>query len=254
MLSLNMNRKKIIGLQVSTLPYDLTVSKIVNLAKTKTPSYVCFANVHMAIEAYDDKIFQDQVNKANIVCADGSPLTRAIILLYGRVINRVAGMDMLPSLIHQAANESLNVFFFGTTDEILDKVKERAVGEFPHLSVVGTFSPPFKENMSSEEKQEQIDLINNSGANMVFVALGCPKQEKWMAENSPKINAVLLGVGGAFPTYANIQKRAPRLIRVLSLEWVFRLIQEPGRLLKRYLYTNSKFLALFIVQFFSKKR
>jgi len=227
--------------------YIKTKQTILNWAKSRKSAYVCFANVHMTIEAYDDPKFAEVVNGADLVCADGMPLAKAVKLLYGQKIDRVAGMDMFPDLVQAAHEEKLSIFLFGTTEYILQKIVEKINSEFPDAKIVGAVSPPFR-TLSKEEEEGYIQQINDSGANMVFVALGCPKQEKWMAEHSKKINAVLLGVGGAFPVFVNEQRRAPKWMRKISLEWVYRLIQDPKRLFKRYLYTNSKFLYLLCLQ------
>ncbi len=246
-----MNSVKIVGLNISTISFQESLKLIIEKAKSKTSSYFCFANVHMAIEAYDDSSFQENVNDANLVCADGMPLVKAAKWLAGNNIERVAGMDMMPQLIQAASTNNLKVFFFGTTEEVLQKIATKAKDEFPKIKIAGTFSPPFK-TLSKEEKQEHLEIINKSGADLVFVALGCPKQEKWMAENTKLINAPLLGVGGAFPVYVNMQKRAPLWIRNLSLEWLYRLLQDPKRLFKRYFYTNSKFILLLSKQILFK--
>jgi N-acetylglucosaminyldiphosphoundecaprenol N-acetyl-beta-D-mannosaminyltransferase len=242
---LYMSFQTIISLNISDLTYRETANKIIELATSRIPSYVCFANVHMTIEATDDTNFAQMVNNANLVCADGMPLVKAVKLKYSKTIERVAGMDMMPTLINMCEKNNLSVFFWGTTDEILEKIKQRIGVENPNLKISGMFSPPFKQ-LTGAEIQSHRKMINESGANMVFVALGCPKQEKWMAENSAQINAVLLGVGGAFPVYAGTQKRAPEWIRNISMEWFYRLIQDPKRLFKRYFYTNTKFLLLFL--------
>jgi N-acetylglucosaminyldiphosphoundecaprenol N-acetyl-beta-D-mannosaminyltransferase len=243
---------KIVSLHVSGLSYGATLRRIIQLAKSKKPSYCCFANVHMTIEAYDDASFAQAVNAADLVCADGMPLVTATRLLYKKEIERVAGMDMMPTAMEAAAKEGISVFFYGASRKVLDKMEERARKELPQLQIAGSFAPPFKQ-FSEQEKKEHLQLINDSGAGIVMVALGCPKQERWMAENSKHINAVLLGVGAAFSVYANMRKRAPEWIRNLSLEWLFRLFQDPLRLFKRYCYTNSKFIALFLKQYLGKK-
>lgn len=247
-----MAKNKIVSLNISDLSYQESLDQIVLWAKEKQKAYVCFANVHMTIEAYDDSSFADKVNGANMVCADGMPLVKAVGMRYKKKIDRVAGMDMMPSLIEAAAREGLSVFFFGTTDEVLQKIEQKAKSDFPNLKIAGSFSPPFKK-LSEEEKASHRELIIKSGAQLVFVALGCPKQEKWMAENSSYLNSVLLGVGGAFPVYVDIQKRAPEWIRSISMEWAYRFFQDPRRLFKRYFYTNSKFIYLFLAQLISRK-
>jgi N-acetylglucosaminyldiphosphoundecaprenol N-acetyl-beta-D-mannosaminyltransferase len=244
--------KKIISLNISQLSYSETTDEIMRLAKKKEPSYICFANVHMTIEAYDNSSFADIVNNANIVCADGMPIVFANKILYKNTIERVAGMDMVPTILKESEETKLSVFFYGTSSEILKATENKIQIEFPTLKVAGYFSPPFRE-ITENEKQEHIDIINKSSANIVFVALGCPKQEKWMAENSKFINATLLGIGGALPVFAGVQERAPEWMRKMSLEWFYRLYQDPKRLFKRYLYTNSKFIYLLIINFLWRK-
>lgn len=222
-------------------------------SKKRKSTYVCFANVHMTIEAVNHSEFADLVNGADMVCADGMPLAKAVKLIYGQKIDRVAGMDMFPDLIQAAHEEELSIFLYGTTERILQKINNKIKSDYPKAKVVGAISPPFR-SLSDKEEAEYIKQINDSGAKMVFVALGCPKQERWMAKHSKKINAVLLGVGGAFPVFVDEQKRAPEWMRKMSLEWLYRLIQDPKRLFKRYFYTNTKFLFLLGVQFLKGKR
>lgn len=246
-----MENNKVLSLSVSTLSFQETLAFILANGKLRKPSYCCFANVHMTIEAYDNTDFATQVNQADLVCADGMPLVKASKLLNNQHIERVAGMDMMPAVMEKAAQQNQSVFFFGTTDDVLTKIETEAKKRFPNLKIAGTFSPPFR-SLTNEEKQGQINLINSSDANLVMVALGCPKQEKWMAEHSKHINAVLLGVGGAFPVFAQLQSRAPKWIRSLSLEWLYRLSQDPKRLFKRYFYTNTKFIMLLAKHYFRK--
>jgi N-acetylglucosaminyldiphosphoundecaprenol N-acetyl-beta-D-mannosaminyltransferase len=241
-------RRRVLSLGISTHSYLGSLAKLLSWAEEGKSAYVCFANVHMTIEAYNDEDFSRQVNDADMVCADGMPLVKAIKLVYKQNIERVAGMDMMPSIISQAGKLNLSVYFYGSTNEILEKIVEKAKAEQPNLKVAGYYSPPFRP-LSQAEELEIAHRINNSGARIVFVALGCPNQEKWMARNSKDIKALLLGVGGAFPVYINEQKRAPKWIRDLSLEWMYRLVQDPKRLFKRYFYTNTKFLFLFLRQF-----
>jgi N-acetylglucosaminyldiphosphoundecaprenol N-acetyl-beta-D-mannosaminyltransferase len=243
-------KKRIISLQVDLIKYQDALDQIVNLAKGKLPSYVCFANVHMTIEAYRDEKFSFQVNKASLVLTDGMPLVIALKIFYGSKQERVAGMDALPSMMKLAETHQLKVYFFGSTTEQLNKIKEKAGNDFPKLDVAGAFSPPFGQSL---DDPNYIDAINRSNANLVFVALGCPKQEKWMATHSNKINAVLLGVGGAFSVYAGDSRRAPAWMRNNSLEWAYRLFQEPRRMWKRYLVTNTLFIYLLIKQLIQRK-
>jgi len=237
------NQFKVLSLSLNSYSYQEAKHHIIEWAKARKSAYVCFANVHMTIEAYDDLDFAEMVNGADMVCADGMPLSKAVKLIYDKKIERVAGMDMFPTLIEEAHKEKLNIFLFGSTDEVLAKIEKKIIEKFPSAKLVGAISPPFR-TLSETEEGEFIHQINASSANMVFVALGCPKQEKWMAKHSSKINAVLLGVGGAFPVFVEAEKRAPEWMRRMSLEWLYRLRQDPKRLFKRYFYTNTKFLYL----------
>ncbi len=246
---------KLISLDLSIISYENALTEILQLAHTHTPSYACFANAHMTIEAHDNPDFAKKVNKANFVFTDGKPLCLALKLKHNIIQPRIAGMDFMPDILQKANNETnnpqgnekykekLNVFLYGSTGEILGKITEKIKEKYPQINVCGSISPPFREILE-EEKQSYINQINKANTHLVFVALGCPKQEIWMSENSPQINAVLLGVGGAFPVFAQTQKRAPKILQKLALEWVFRLFQEPKRLFKRYFYTNLKFLKL----------
>lgn len=206
----------------------------------------------MIIEAHWDPKFAELVNNANLVTPDGMPLVKAMRLLYGVKQERVAGMDLLPELLKEAEKQDLSVFFYGGTKEMLDRTKEYVTTHYPSLEKHQYFSPPFRP-LTEEEEQEVMTKINDSGVNLVFVSLGCPKQEKWMASMKGKINACMIGIGGALPVMVGMQKRAPKWMQKLSLEWFYRLIQEPKRLFKRYAITNSLFLWLLLKQLLFNK-
>ncbi len=231
--------KKIISLNIDLISYQAALARIITLGKSKTQGYICFANVHMTIEAYENKAFASQVNNASLVLADGMPIVKSLKYIHGEIQDRVAGMDAFPDLLKLAEENAMKVFFFGSTPELLEKIKFKTAALFPNLKIAGSFSPPFDRSLDDES---YVDLIKASDANLVFIALGCPKQERWMAIHSHKINAPLLGVGGAFPVYAGLAKRAPYFLQRLSLEWLYRLLQEPRRLFKRYFKTNTLFL------------
>jgi N-acetylglucosaminyldiphosphoundecaprenol N-acetyl-beta-D-mannosaminyltransferase len=233
--------KKVVSLNIDLIDYKEAIDKIIVMGRNKRPGYACFANVHMAIEAYRDPKIADQVNSASFVFADGMPLVKSLKYLYGIKQDRIAGMDFMPDLIRESAISKLKIFFFGTTTDLLEKISVRVESEYPNAEIVGLLSPPFDKSLDDEL---YINTINASGANLVFVALGCPKQEKWMAKHSARIDAVLLGVGGAFPVYAGTASRAPLFMRKLALEWLYRLFQEPTRLFKRYFVTNTMFVYL----------
>lgn len=242
-----MKRNKIVSIEIDTGSYNSFVGRIIDLSKSGSSHYVCVANVHMNIEAHRDEEFARIVNNADIVSPDGKPLAIANRLLYGENQDRVAGMDLLPSLLKEAECHNLSVLFYGGTQEMLDKTKGFVESNYPSLKDHKYYSPPFRELKPKEEK-EIIDRINELNPNLIFVALGCPKQEKWMASIKGRVNACMIGIGGALPVMIGMQQRAPMWMQKLSLEWLFRLLQEPRRLFKRYLITNTLFIFLLINQ------
>jgi len=238
-----MKRKSVFNSRISVGRYQEFIHEIFSLVKYKVPSYVCFANVHMVVEGYKDSSFQKIMNNATIVAPDGKPIS--LFLKYFEKVeqDRVCGMDLLPDLLRQAEASGKSVYFYGTTPDLLSAIVEKAGKEFPALKISGYYSPPFR-NLSETENADIIEKIKATSPDLIFVSLGCPKQEKWMAENKDKIGACLLGVGQAFKVYAGMEKRLPKWMRDLSLEWLYRLYLEPERLWKRYLLTNSYFLFL----------
>ncbi|HSK11804.1 MAG TPA: WecB/TagA/CpsF family glycosyltransferase [Phnomibacter sp.] len=206
----------------------------------KRSAYVCVANVHMTIEAHSDQAFANIVNNAHAVTPDGMPLVVALRILYGVVQERVTGMDLLPDLLRVAEKENFTVFFYGGTESMLKITEQHLATNYPGITEKHFYSPPFR-SLSSSEEQEDILRINSTGANIVFVALGCPKQEKWMASMMGRINACMIGIGGALPVMIGLQKRAPLWMQKGGLEWFYRFMQEPGRLFKRYAITNARF-------------
>lgn len=232
--------------------YQSFINKLIDISNNKTSSYICVANVHMVIEGYQDPQFQEVVNNADMATPDGMPLAKAIKWLYGIEQERVAGMDLMPDLMWECARQGLSIYLYGSTDEILARIMEKAAIDFPGIIICGAYSPPFRE-LEPSEKDEIIEHINAADPHFVFVALGCPKQEKWMAEHRDRINSCMIGLGGAFEVYAGVKERAPLWMQKASLEWLYRLIQDPKRLWKRYLITNTLFVWLLLRQWIKIK-
>jgi len=246
-----MEKVKIIKSMISIGSYSNFVEKIMDLSELKESSYVCVSNVHMTIEANDDSSFLDVVNNADITTPDGMPIAKAIKYIYGNTQERVAGMDLMPSLMKSCEDKEKSIFFYGSTGDILEKILIKAKKDFPKLTL-DVYSPPFR-TLSEDEKQNVIETINDKAYDFVFVALGCPKQEKWMAEHKNLVKSCMVGLGGAFEVYADVKARAPQWVQDYSLEWMYRLVQDPKRLWKRYMYTNNKFIILFIKQYLQQK-
>ncbi|MBB3054355.1 WecB/TagA/CpsF family glycosyltransferase [Mucilaginibacter gotjawali] len=240
-----LTKEKILSINISKGKRDEFVQSIMDLGSKNKPSYVCVANAHMLVEAHWSKAFQKVVNDADIVTPDGMPLAKSFKILHGIAQERVDGMSLLPLLLESSIAENLAVYFYGGSSGLVEHTKSFIEKDFPLLNVVGMYSPPFR-YLTEAEETLVIDKIANSGANIVFVALGCPKQEQWMAEMKDKIPAVLVGIGGALPVLIGLQKRAPVWMQKSSLEWLYRLVQEPRRLFKRYVVTNTVFLYLLL--------
>ena len=236
-------KKRIISINVSYGSYTEFVTAIIQQAVQKVSCYVCLANVHMVLEAYQSLFFKKVINSAFLVAPDGMPVAKSFRLLHRRPQERVDGMSLLPVLLKEAEQHQLNVFFYGGTPAMLEKTTEYIAKTHPKLTLGGTYSPPFRD-LTEIEMDEVAETITSSGASIIFVILGCPKQENWMHAMQGKVDAIMIGVGGALPVLVGLQKRAPLWMQINCLEWLYRLIQEPKRLFTRYLNTNNRFLYL----------
>lgn len=247
-----MQKQSLINFGITLGSYEQFVNRIVENSSAGIPTTICVANVHMFIEAQKNKSFAEILEKADIVTPDGKPLTWALKLLNGIQQERVAGMDLFPSLLKAADKANISIYFLGGSQQMLETLNEKVKNDFPSLHIAGYFSPPFRK-LSNEEQNAMIEKINTAKPQLIFVALGCPKQEIWMHEMKTKLNTVLIGVGGALPVYAGMQKRAPVWMQKSGFEWLYRLFQEPRRLFKRYLVTNSLFIYIVGKEFIKKK-
>ncbi|WP_303311002.1 WecB/TagA/CpsF family glycosyltransferase [Hymenobacter sp. BT730] len=228
---------------ISTGTTEQFVDSILALATRRASEYVCFANVHMVVEAHRHPQFRLIVNQAALVAPDGSPVAASVRWFGGGPQPRVAGMDLLPQLLEAAARQGKSVFFYGTTPAVLAAIATRAERELPTLRIAGMLAPPFRP-LTPAEDEADVATINASDADLVFVALGCPRQERWMAAHKGRVPACMLGVGQAFMVYAGLERRLPPWARRLWLEWAYRLWLEPRRLWRRYLTTNTRFVYL----------
>ena len=247
-----MDKINVFSIPVNIGSYKEFMRTILDHAREKQGGYTCLANVHMLVEAYRNIEYATTIKNANVITPDGVPLTWAIRAFYGIKQERVAGMDLLPDLLAQGEQNQLSVYFYGGDPGTLEKTRCYIENNYPTLRISGLYSPPFRK-LSSEENEEAVTRINHSGAQLVFVSLGCPKQEKWMGEMVDRVNAVMIGIGGALSVMIGSQKRAPKWIQFVGMEWFFRLSQEPGRLFKRYAITNSIFIYLFIKSFLHQR-
>lgn len=234
-------RDRILSVAVDRGSRDRMRSAILERAVSRAPGHVCFANVHMLHQASRRPEVAAALASSFLVAPDGMPLA-VFLSRVGARQERIEGMSMFPALLADAAREGVAVALFGSDSWTLEAVRVKAALEFPGLRIVESISPTHAELPFSDDS-ESVRRLAASGAGLVFVALGCPKQELWMAANSASIPAVVLGIGNALRTWLGWEKRAPLWMRGLCLEWLARLAQDPGRLWRRYLVSNSWFLA-----------
>ena len=236
-------RQRVISLELSTLSLPEAAEQVLVWALAGESRTVCAANVHMVMEAHDDPAFANAVNGADLVTPDGMPLVWALRLLGQPNTTRVYGPDLTLEVCRLASERGMPVGFYGAKPEVLQALTDRLVQRFPPLVIAYTLSPPFRALPSAEQAGILRD-IQASGVRILFVGLGCPRQEKWMAEHRAELPAVLLGVGAAFDFHAGTLRQAPGWMQRCGLEWLFRLAMEPRRLWKRYFLHNPRFLAL----------
>ena len=242
-----MKKVFIIGVGIDTTSYQAATEQIIDWAMQRQSRYVCIANVHMIMESYDDMGFRNIVNAADLVTPDGMPLVWMMKWQGFRKQERVYGPTLTLHVLETAEREGIPVGFFGSTQETLKKLKTNLQERYPFLHIVYDYAPPFR-SLTTGENMELVKTINGSGACILFVGLGCPKQERWMSMNKGRIKAVMLGVGAAFDFLAGVKPQAPQWMQLAGLEWLFRLASEPHRLWRRYLYHNPRFILLGLLQ------
>lgn len=240
-------RCSIIRSTVSRTSYDGASDVIVKWALQRESRYVCVANVHMVMEAYDTKSFQDVVNNADLTTPDGMPLVWSMRLLGAHEQQRVYGPTLTLHICEKAAQSAVPIALYGGTEESLSNFEEFLKHTFPDISIVCSIAPPFR-SLDTHEDDEYTRKICESSAGIVFVGIGCPKQEKWMAAHKGRIPAVMIGVGAAFDFHSGKVKQAPEFLQRCGLEWFFRFCMEPKRLWKRYLKHNPRFVILMLLQ------
>lgn len=246
-------KKELFGLQLNVISKAEVLDEVIACAKSQKPSYLCAVNAHMASEAQRDHALLRAVNSANWAVTDGMPVAWAFNRLNRLGQERIAGMDITPLLIQKAASLGLVVSIFGNTKNNLKSFKSYVSRHYPALKIGELISPPFRP-LTNDETELFIEKINKARTNILFVSLGCPKQEKWMLHHAVKVNAVCLGIGNAVNTLIGVEKRPPNWVQRLGMEWFYRLAQNPKRLFKRYLITNTKFIVLFFRDWLGIKR
>jgi N-acetylglucosaminyldiphosphoundecaprenol N-acetyl-beta-D-mannosaminyltransferase len=239
--------RNVLGMRVDATSYEDASRRVVQWAGEERSTYVCVASVHMVMEAFDSGAFRQVVNAASLVTPDGRPLVWALKALGVERASQVRGTDLTTHVIERAAHEHIPIGLYGGTPELLETFMRVLKAHYPGIRVVCQIAPPFRP-LTPEEDEAVTQEILESGARILFVGIGCPKQEKWMAAHKGRVPAVMIGVGAAVDFHTGRVRQAPRWMQAAGLEWVFRLMMDPRRLWKRYAKHNPRFVGLFLLQ------
>jgi N-acetylglucosaminyldiphosphoundecaprenol N-acetyl-beta-D-mannosaminyltransferase len=234
-------KNEIFGIHIPKLKFNEYIDEIFQFSVKRKKGYVCVANVHMLVESRLDASFMKIMQDANFIVPDGMPLVWLLNCFDDYKCERVAGYDLVIQLFKKLEGSKHSILFYGSTTDQLNKIKNNVSGNFPDLKISGLISPPFGK-ITNAEREKILSEINIANPSIILVALGCPKQEKWMNEIRDHVDCLMIGVGGAFSLLSGEQPRAPFFIRKIGFEWLYRLSLEPRRLWKRYLVTNSLFI------------
>jgi exopolysaccharide biosynthesis WecB/TagA/CpsF family protein len=237
-------RHAIFGVTVSATDYSGVTDAVIHAARRREGGVVDFMPVHGLVTAARQAGFRRMVNTFEIVAPDGQPVRWALNRMHdANLRDRVYGPELMLRLCAEAAKEKIGIYLYGGRPEVLEKLKANLQERHPSLKIAGAEAPPFRP-LTAEEDEAVVERINASGAGIVFLGIGCPKQEAFAFEHRARIGALMLCVGAAFDLHAGVKRMAPRLMQRLSLEWLYRLWQEPRRLWRRYFVTNSMFILL----------
>lgn len=232
---------KILKTNINVTDMEHTISYITQNLDALKGDYICVSNVHTTVMSFRDKEYRRIQNSAAMALPDGQPLSIVSRHRGFTQARRVPGPDLMPAILTLSQEKGYRHFFYGSTENTLAELEKVLKSRYPRLQIAGMYSPPFRA-LSKEEDEEIVRMINDSGADFVWVALGAPKQEIWMYEHRHRVQGLMLGVGAAFDFTAGTTKRAPMWMQKLCLEWVFRILRNPKRMLPRYLNTNFAFL------------
>jgi exopolysaccharide biosynthesis WecB/TagA/CpsF family protein len=235
-------RRPVVGVPIDLLDRSGVSRQLVAWAKARESRYMCFVNVHSAVHATLDERHRLVLLRADLAAPDGAPIAWTLRVKGHRAQQRVDGPGMMWRLCADAEAEGVRIGLYGSTPETLEALRAELSSAFPKLAISYAHSPPFRE-LTEAEDQQVCDAVAAASVGLLFVGLGCPKQEYWMARHRGRIPAVMLGVGAAFEFHAGTVSRAPHWMREHGLEWLYRLASQPRRLWRRYLFSNSLFLA-----------
>lgn len=231
----------ILGVEIAAINMDWLLKYLQDNLPLLHGDYICVSNVHTTVTAYEDPAYRAVQNGGLMAIPDGGPLSTVGRKRGYSEMSRVTGPDLMGQIFKISAQKGYRHYFYGSTETTLKMLREKLEQQYPGIQIVGMYSPPFRP-VSQEEDCQIIDAINATKPDFVWVGLGAPKQEIWMADHQGKVDGLMIGVGAGFDYYAGNIKRAPGWMQKCNLEWLYRLLQDPKRLFKRYVVTNTKFI------------
>ena len=231
----------IMGVNIAAINMEWLLQFTEENIRELSGDYMCVSNVHTTVMAYENSMYRNIQNGGIMAIPDGGPLSSVGKRRGYREMQRTTGPSYMEIILSKSKEKGYKHFFYGSTENTLEKLKEELLKKYSNAQIVGMYSPPFRK-LTQAEDEKIIEMINASGADFIWVGLGAPKQEQWMAEHQGKVKGFMVGVGAAFDYMAQNIKRAPEWMQNMNLEWLYRLMQDPKRLFTRYLKTNFKFI------------
>lgn len=231
----------ILGVKIAAIDMEWLRGFTESHIKALSGDYICVANVHTTVTAYEDPDYLKVQNSGIMAIPDGGPLSSVGRKRGAKNIGRTTGPSYMGEIFKISAERGYKHYFYGSTNETLEKLYGNLIHDYPGIQIAGMYSPPFRE-LTGEEDKAIVRRINEVAPDFLWVGLGAPKQEKWMAAHQGKVKGLMVGVGAGFDYFAGNIERAPDWMQKTNLEWIYRLIQDPKRLFKRYMATNLKFI------------
>ena len=231
----------ILGVNIAAIDMEWLLDYLIDNIHALSGDYICVSNVHTTVTAYEDQEYCKVQNGGIMAIPDGGPLSSVGQKRGFKNMKRTTGPSLMGEIFKISAAEGYRHYFYGSTDETLEKLYSVLEETYPGIQIAGMYSPPFRP-MTEEEDKAIVERINETKPDFVWVGLGAPKQEKWMAAHQGRVNGLMVGVGAGFDYHAGNIERAPEWMQKSNLEWVYRLLQDPRRLFGRYWHTNTKFI------------
>lgn len=231
----------ILGVNIAAINMQWLLDYTEKHIKELSGNYCCVSNVHTTVMSYENSDYCSVQNGGIMAIPDGGPLSVVGRKRGHKDMQRTTGPSYMEEILSISEEKGYRHFFYGSTEETLEKMKSKIKSKYPDMQIAGMYSPPFRDLIEAED-EEIIQMINDSNPDFVWIGLGAPKQENWMAAHQGKVQGFMVGVGAAFDYLADNITRAPEWMQKCNLEWLYRLMQDPKRLWKRYVTTNFKFL------------